>query len=310
MAAFIERDGEPQLPPPYLFSGVSIHGFVLEGTLQAVQNLCDTFLNIGCVEARGFRYSAASNYVLMEVLSYPRMECTQPPFSNQGFSSQNEIYFRVMLTKSQAFPSARLLLAQEFQWFVPFIFVDNPWSLVSGREVVAYPKNLASFDLPPGTDPYPIAVSTHVHDPYDANTPLCVKEFVRVQSGKPPLFPKKAGPWPWSLPMFAVPDMERRLGTLLPFDVTKATIVGLKQFRDAGNPKTACYQALVESALTTDKETQDELPPGEVILQNFASLPIMASFGFASAKLTPVVSYRVQCNFTLDSCQNIFVATN
>ena len=311
MAAFIEHDGEPQLPPPYRFPGVSIIGFVLESTMPAVQSLCDKYLNIGSPEAQGFYYKAASNYVLMEVLHYPRMECTQPPFSNHGFSSQNEIYFRVSVTKLQVFPSAGFLLTQERQWFVPFIFVDNPWSLVSGREVVAYPKNLASFDLPISeTALYPIKVSTHVIDPYAANTPLCLKEFVEVRSGRvPPISPLEIGPWPWSLPLSALPELERRRRPSLKFDPFKATNVGLKQFRDAKDPRTACYQALVQSELTVSKRVQDLLPPAEIILQDYASLPIIPSFGFASPNLTPVSAYKVQCDFTLDNCQNTFVAT-
>jgi hypothetical protein len=311
MANFIEHDGESQLPPPYRFPGVSINSFRLEGTLKAVQALCDQFLNIDAVTARGSNYVAASQYVDLEILKYPRMECTQPPFSDHGFCAQNEMYFRVLVARYDAFHGMNILFPSEIGWFIPFIFVDNPWSLVSGREVIALSKNLASFELgPSGSGPYPIKVSAHVLDPYDPNTCLSPKRIVEIGTTKRARSKIPAGPWPWGDMDFTslsieLQDFLRGLGV---FSESKLTIVGLKQFRDAQNPTTACYQALVQSEFNATNTEINELSPADVTLSDYRSLPIMASLGFPGLKLTPVWQYNMKCDLTFGSCRNIFVA--
>ena len=269
MTAFVSSGGEPQLPPPYRFPKVSINSFKLEGTSEAIQTLCDTFLNVGTLEARGFRYVAASQYVDMEVLNYPRMQCSLPPFADQGFSTQNEIYFRVMVAKLLA--SSNLLIPAEISFFVPFIFVDNPWSIISGREVIAFSKNLAKFEpeLPGRTGAYPINVSASVLNPYDQNTLLRLEEIVSIQGGsraasKPPI-----GPWPWGDIDFS--GMSPVLRDLLPDlrDISQPgfSVIGLKQFRDAQDPSMACYQAssIPRSPLPTSCSTNCR-PPMSALL--------------------------------------------
>jgi hypothetical protein len=310
MAKFIENDGA-QLPPPYQFPQVSINSFRLRGTLDAINKLCENFLNIGTEEARGFRYVAASPFVDMEVLHYPRMKCTSPPFSDQGFSSQNEIYFRAMVAKLEPSSGTNFLSPTWIGWFVPYIFVDNPWSLISGREVIAFPKNLARFDFgtSQGTSPYPIKVSASVLNPYSPTTILRPGEVVNIQLGararsKPPI-----GPWPWGdIDMSDIPSfLQDSLDVFR--KIPKLSLIGLKQFRDAQDPSIACYQALVQSEFEATKTELGELPPADIAVAKFASLSIADNFGFPNTTLSPVWEYSLKCDFTFGNCRNVFIAT-
>jgi hypothetical protein len=311
MAAFISIDGESQLPPPYRFPDVSINSFKLEGTIEAIQQLCDKLLNIGAREERGFEYYAASKYVDLEILHYPRMECTSPPFADQGFSTQNEIYFRVMVAKMRI--SGNLIVFDSIGLFVPFIFVDNPWSVISGREVIAFSKNLAKFepDDPAGAGPYPMKVFANVFNPYDPNTCLRLEEIVSIQGAaraagsKPP-----TGPWPWGdIDFSGVNDMVQDF-VRYSSDISQPrfSMIGLKQFRDAQNPSNACYQALVESEGSASNIVFDDLPPADVSIARYDSLQIAKSLGFPQGTLTPIREYNLRCDLTFGNCRNIYVA--
>ena len=172
MAAFVEQHGDPQLPPPYRFPGVSITSFRLAASFRALQDLCDKFFNIGTLDERGFEYRPLIPFVDLEILYYPRMECTDPYFANMGFTSQNEVYFRFFVIKYRPFLGSILLPTLEVSTAFSLIMVDNPWSVISGREVIGFSKNLADFRLPSKPRPYPIEISTQVFTEYGSKTPL------------------------------------------------------------------------------------------------------------------------------------------
>ena len=133
MVAFITRVDDPEIPPPYNFPGITIMSFRLPAALANLQGLCDQSLNIGTLANRGFEYRAFTDFVDMEILTYPRMLFAQAPYSHWGFASQQELYFRFFAWK---FVSVSGVLIPEPlpEWTsIPFIFVDNSWSMISKR---------------------------------------------------------------------------------------------------------------------------------------------------------------------------------
>jgi len=54
MTSFIQRTDNPEIPPPYLFPGVTIMSFRLPAKLTKLQDLCDELLNIGSLAERRF----------------------------------------------------------------------------------------------------------------------------------------------------------------------------------------------------------------------------------------------------------------
>jgi hypothetical protein len=308
MAAFIEQDGDPQLPPPYRFPGITITSFRLPADFNALRQLCDRLLNIGTLQERGFEFRPLIPYVDMEIVTYPRMECAAPPYAGMGYMSQNEIYFRFFVIKYQSI-AGMLFPLPEVACFFPIIFVDNSWSVIAGREVLGFPKNLARFELPK-TSPYPIEVSTQVFTQFTANTPLDWKPIVTVRSsttgGGSSLPP---GPWPWGQILALNPVLQALLDATGIFQQSLLSTVQLKQFRDAQTASDACYQALTQSTFTaTNILNPTPLPPATVILGSAASLPIASLLGFSGTSLTPLWQYRLQCDMTFGNTRNIFVA--
>jgi Acetoacetate decarboxylase (ADC) len=310
MADFIEQPGDPELPPPYRFPGVSITSFRLDANLGALQALCDSFLNIGTLAARGFEYRAVIPYVDMEILYYPRMECLAPPYAGNGYTSQREIYFRFFVLKYQLV-GGLLLPTAELACFFPFIFVDNPWSVIAGREVIGFPKELASFGLPP-SGPYPINVATQVFAQYGGNTPLTWETFVTINAAASGSGAQQipAGPWPWG----ELTGIDPVLGTMLEQSgVLQESIfstIHFKQFRDAEFGMKASYQALVQGSFNvTALNNMAPMPAAEIVIANHESLPIIQLLGLPESNLAPLWQYILQCDMEFSNTRDLYVVT-
>lgn len=308
MPAFIEQDGDPQLPPPYRFPDITITSFRLRADFDSLGQLCDRLYNIGTLSERGFEFRPLIPFVDMEIVSYPRMEGAAPPYTDKGFMTQNEIYFRFFVIKYVSI-AGMLFPTPEIAVVFPFIFVDNPWSAIAGRGVLGFPKNLARFDLP-SASPYPIEVSTLVFPEYTANTPLQWKPFVKIRSstaGGLSSLPSRL--WPWGEILGLHPLLEELLDIAGVLEQSLFSVILLKQFRDPETITNACYQAITQSRFTaTDIENITPLPPATITIEPAASLPIRASFGFTGNTLTPIWQYRLKCDMTYGHVRNIFVA--
>jgi hypothetical protein len=81
----------------------------------------------------------------MEIVTYPKMFFAEAPYSSWGYASQQGLYFRFFVWK---FCLVSGLLIPELipEMFIPFNFVDNSCSMISGRNVIGFPKMTAQFN--------------------------------------------------------------------------------------------------------------------------------------------------------------------
>src|SRR6202000_2203897 len=106
--------------------------FRLQADPGKLQGLCDELLNIGSLADRGFEYRAFTDFVDMEIVTYPTMLFDEPAYSSRGLGSQQELYFRFYVWKFILLGG--VLFPDVFhppQLFFPFIYVDNSWSMIS-----------------------------------------------------------------------------------------------------------------------------------------------------------------------------------
>jgi len=303
---FIEFDGDPQIPPPYVFQNVLIRSFRLSADLQVLTALCDRLLNIGTFQERGFEYRPILPFVDLEVLTYPFMKSRVSRFYNMGHISQNELYFRLILGKFEyvsgyAFPTGVAV-------FMPYIFVDNAWSVISGREVIGYPKALADFNLPnPG--PYPISMTTDVFENYDPNRPQTHRTLVEIrQTNTPPFGLQGFTNWPWGVFDWNTlsPDLVYLLTQAL--QMVSFPTIQLKQIRDAESAQRACYQALIQAEFQVTRiDPPSALPAAEIIISDHESLPIINELGLGTGPLSPFWQYTVTCDLEFQNAFNLFV---
>ncbi len=126
------------------FSGVSMRIFLLRANMTQLERFCDAYLNIAPAEMARFR--PAAPFVMLQVLNYGRMS---PVASNLGWVAQHEILFGIPLIGHWHENGRRVEGGASVS---PFIFVDNDWSVLTGREIYGWPKYPAQ--LVPEVNPW------------------------------------------------------------------------------------------------------------------------------------------------------------
>jgi hypothetical protein len=310
MPTFIQQNGDPQIPPPYDLTGVSVRSFELASDMGALGTLCDTLLNIGSLSQRGFQYRPVLPYVALEVLTYDRMTSTVPPFSGYGYIPQKEIYFRFLVCRYDLI--GPFLVPAQLCNFFPFIVVDNAWSAFSGRDVLGIPKLIGSITQNIATDTsYTATLSLPVFKTYSATTEQALDTVISIKTGKT-AGGAKSGPFPWPWVLFEELSSELSAPQLLWSEMIKPigfSLVQMKQFRDAQTITDACFQGLVTADFFVTTATPYTLfESAEISLFPAASIDIAKSLGLGSTiPLSAALAYELSCGMTFSNVRNQFV---
>ena len=330
--------GDPQSPPPYRFDDVGIQMFHVAADGAKLDALCDVFLNTIAVQNNlPYRIhplnGSAPGIVNVELLRYGRMYSTAPGHEQMGYSSQNELLFSipVVLTNLFGIPLA-------VGMFVPQICVDQAFSMITGREVVGFPKVAGEFVLP--NELWKVdgcVVSTLAADPYSASSHIDFKPLLETRLATfAPLAPsssafraarvdpddnaqlpdEEARPlWPFGPidELYGRRDSpyavdERVLNLLTQSAGIGLTSYSFKQFRDAELPDKACYQALVEGRTDIYQfGAGGLLPATDITIHEYASIKIVEQLGLEAQGTTikPLFGIWYNADFTLNNLQNL-----
>lgn len=253
LPAFVEHGGEIACRHPADAINSRMYAFVVDGDRDLLNNYCEIMYNrpSGGTE----KWRAAGNEVLLNFVDIPTMGSTDLLDRRLGVCAEREvaIWFPVIDTKRD-----------RFAWAVPYMFVDSALALAGGREVYGFPKQMGTIDIPrSSTVPASLtldSVTLRTHSPASVATDYRV---ITVERGDDvgTLTPS------WDQPAQTARDIERALvgaigGSHHP--ALEALFFGqmveesipmllLKQFRDAHQQGSACYQAVltVDMAVTT-----------------------------------------------------------
>ncbi len=301
---YVERSGEICHPPPYLCNGTTMFGFFVRGQQAAIQkNVVDRNLN-ACSGGR-FGFRALSDVVMVTFANTARI--VSVPESNVGVTPERSCTVWTPVVSTVGIP--------RFYWHSPYIWVDNPWSMATGREVEGLPKSLGRIDMPSGSD-----------DPSEdlSATTLVLKRFAPSEETQEArvLRVARAGSrggganWP------SLGDARRDLAGLLLRDSPIATvaasqlaldllagegpetvpIIFLKQVRDVRDSVSACYQAIIEASCKVTAFRSGRHLAGEfgLLAENFSSHPIADDLGLIGGSTLVDFSFFVDIDFEMD----------
>lgn len=168
------------LKPPFVFNGLSARIFPLRANLDALQQVCDGYLNIVPESAGRFRVSLP--YVLLMVLDYGQIAET---VARTGWFAQVEVFFGVPV-EWYKFVNGQWIF-HDWAIITPYIFVDDDLSVQTGRIVYGFPKVLAKVTktksewVTSPLAPYTLArVETMVFPEAYAGTSLQIKPFLEI----------------------------------------------------------------------------------------------------------------------------------
>lgn len=172
-----------QALPPYDCRGVKLFIFPLLASVSALKRLCDSFLNFAPATTGKFTPILNDNErrtatVNLEVATYQGITATRPPWNEFGAVPQKELLFSVPVKRT--LPDG----TEEVGIFIPYIYVDDGASAMTGREVVGLPKLLARFRIPrdfPETEA-PIVMSLKGRE--NTHDPLKYLEIITVEAAR------------------------------------------------------------------------------------------------------------------------------
>jgi hypothetical protein len=282
--------------------GAMLHSFCVPADNGKIQALLDR--TFSAPSGGAIRYEAIGDKVFVSFAEIDRIVALDALEKDHGSSSEIDVTIWV---------TARRLDDGLFALrFIPvYLFVDNGPAMATGREVWGFPKQLGQFDF----SPQPVnragartfKANGYVLNPFQPATragwaPLCTVE---------PSAPAKE-PETLLTTLEALADkVVTRLGdgfaemaTRLQNAIGGGTVAMafLKQFPDAANPMTACYQGIVECqsrvlALRGAGLTDDAY---QLQLMSYASLPFFEELGIAPGLQQVGRGIWVDFDFALD----------
>ncbi|MFQ5525949.1 MAG: acetoacetate decarboxylase family protein [Thermoanaerobaculia bacterium] len=262
------------------FEGVTMRVFPLRANLSRLETFCNNYLNIAPEEMA--RFYPSTPYVFLMVINYGRMAGEA---SNLGWVAQNEILFSVPV-QGRWHQGGEIV--EDFATVSPYIWVDNSWSITTGREVFGWPKMMAWHDAganewmrDPSKPSGLLEMKTLLFSKDYAGQEIRPRTLLRVEQATP-RFLSQFPPDPSHLaePLVqqfktaahlvnSTPDMIRGLSRLAQAGGAETVrrqlgdflqslqggpgnfygnTINLKQFR-ASTPMAACYQALTNSRM-------------------------------------------------------------
>lgn len=267
--------GAADLAPPGVFKGASASMFVIDADVTAMQGLADTLLNpAGAGEVV---YKAA---LPMAMVSFMDIASCSSAVDVVGWLPGRETAFWVLLIETR--PGNPAL--DRLVFWAPYIFINYTIGLVIGRQTWGWPKVLADITVPSDNPAAPVFDCATTYFPtLSRATQGVTGSLFRIKGLNPDGQPQAA----WRTGEHA---FEALAATLLG-GVAKALAdalgagpqvpsVALKQFRQPGAARTACYQAICDSPIEiTAFRDGGPLPEGlSLEITTCQSHPIVADF--------------------------------
>lgn len=328
MPPYLPGYSDMQFPPPYSFKGVTIWSFPLAADLQKLTGIVDRYLNLDT--GGTIRFRPLAPLVYMMVLHYDRMIPEAPPYKDWGYLTQNEFYFAIPVVRLENGSPVDVGL------FTPYIFVDNPWSMICGNTVLGFPKQMAWFLLPPSPRHYPIQIDAPVFVQKSPDTSLTWQRLVTIDNafsaglleGAEALL-QEAGEvleveesfWPFGHieSMFGENDTfsleEETLQLLRNIRDNKLySLVQLKQIHNAVGTFDSCYTAIVNLSVGLGLGSIPRsflLPPARIDLRSYATATYGQDLGLRYAndgRLVPILPYLVRCDFSIKDPRILYTA--
>lgn len=298
--SFINLGGSITFAPPYQITDTKLYGFLIESANpESLTALCRKTLNTH--PDRQYDYIVLSPYFLVTFAQIAKISFTNHV---SGQESQigwvSEINMSIWLLTA-AIRRGAVPVVERLGWYVPYMFVDNQYSLATGREVFGFPKEIGQFRLPPDRTAFDeCTVETLAWQNFGLGNQATIQPLLQIHPKADSQGTQVKTASSWSTVgeaykevlkiMFggqqeiAVPGL-RLIFNLFDYILKKETpMVFLKQFRDINDCSKACYQAITEAPFHLAGWPKMGRLPGDfqLTIHHCDSHPIATDLGIAS----------------------------
>ena len=301
---YVERPGDLALRAPYGIEQVKLFAYGLDADRGRLEVLCDRYLNR---PARGqVRYAPAAGAVFLVCALAERISSHDPLHVQHGSMAEVDIGFWVPLVGSRRIRG--VWVPDRLVWMQPYLFVDSAPAVTAGREVYGFPKMFASIEHTTGECGLLRSLRV-VTDVVPRLGPQA-----RVQREPLLALVSEAGEASgvWETSHAAVDGITSNLFKA-PIErgwANRATLVFLKQFRDAARSDRACYQAIIEAPAVVQRYRGGGRIRAQtrVRLGRFESHPIARELGLRDAESAPFFSFWLDFDFVMQPGHEIWRA--
>jgi hypothetical protein len=299
---FVERGGELVARPPFLQENTHLRCFFLEANRGKLKSVCDKVFNEPTRGALNFR--PYSNVILLTFAKIDRIYSLYGNDAERGAMSEIDVAFWIPLLSER---EGMLHLC----WYNPYIFVDNPFAMSTGREVYGFPKTIAQFQIPgqmSSVDPY--WVKTLAMERFQADSHSRPMRVLEVHRTRHVQHPTRQFATIQSLISILTGENEN-LSTRFSLGwqnlqkmikTQEIQMVFLRQLRDIHHPTSAAYQEIIEAPFKVAHIHRGGVLSGvfEVRLPINASFPIAEELGLDAERNPVKAAYWMDFDFFLD----------
>lgn len=294
---------------PYRQEGVTLRAYVFDADRDKLQKTCNRYLN----DVLGDKvYKPIAGTVLLTMLN---METVTATPEDLGYMHEIDGAFQFPVVRLKDLEARKGL---GFAAFMPYLWVNSDWPLVTGRESFGFRKGLGtSFSDGDDDQVTHAAQLTHIEGWV---TPAKKSQLIKariVDIHHDEKTPSKS----WASLAAAVKDIgaellkgfpfeemgqdgfERASSGLLGPDGVKLPVAFLKQHRDAFHPGLACHQRVFEANgfIPFKSFRGGGILPGNhsVTLHDHDSHPIRTELGLPNGPLKPRFAFELSFDFDM-----------
>ena len=249
-------------PQPVISEGMEMYSFMLRGTRQRLQALCDLYLNTPANGA--VQYRPLSEMVMVTVTATQKIRSGDPAYINLGYLPQRETAVWVLVENAK-----QVGVEGRVSFFMPFLYVDHSIAMAAGREIFGFAKEYGICRMPedPGTngklgidvwaiekfqpDAFPQQKPLFDFAPTESSILQKVEQAIKNTEDALSSFIQDLGT-PGALDS-EVSMILSAFMTIAHMEKPQFQIVLLKQFRDIVDGRLACYQAILETPAVATK---------------------------------------------------------
>ena len=302
---YVEFGGLDTFPGPYDCLNTTLYSFMVTADIGALERLVDLVLTRPTMGAAEFRPLAPM--VMLSAGDIANVKPLTPPYNSYG--TVNELQLAVWVPVVQVSGKGAEKTVKNFWMFTSYIWVDNPMSMATGREMYGWPKSMGIIALPNGTDAS-LSMQTYGLDYGPGNQPS-YKELLRLTPTANPAGGSRVGTTVGAFARCVVDavkaehSMDLTAGLGIAVDLSDDAVdmslpeIYLKQIRSIECGTDAALQQLCDSHATIEKFSFQQLPTSySLTIQPIQSHPLGTDLGIANQEVK--IGFKIEMNFRQD----------
>ncbi len=257
--------GLPVFRAPFMQKDAKLAFFMLSAEYDNLKALCDKYINDPMGPDSEWRYIPLAPLTILiyaDMIVYSENKADR----NVGWMNERDVSFWIPVLAQKRHHGE--YHTDHIAFFLPYLYVDNPYAISTGREVFGFRKTLATFDMPKEISDPVFQAHTLAFKTLSAETHAKVQWLMKVEhddaepsSDKPTLWQDGKEAAQAIIQLLANNEkgivenkfIKEIINLFLYLVKPEIPFVFLKQFRDIENTDKASLQAIVEAPAIAQK---------------------------------------------------------